>query len=280
MIDTRMRITDPPPDTAINRIAPGWSREWAEADAVERAEAARVPRPPARWIGAGFLLGVTASLAALAAALFSLSPGYSPDDTFAAVIAAVVAAAIALTCVPLAARIAARTTTEGAPGAASVVLFGAALLSVGGAAIHIAVAKMHFDEYLLYGVFFTLTGAAQLLWPLVVLFRPVRSLLVLGAAGNLLIAAVWAVDRTWGLPIGPEHWKPETIGVADSVSTAFELLLALGCLALLAPTLRAQTRPRPSPRAGLVLVLAVGIPTVLGLLSAIGAVPTLLTPSA
>jgi hypothetical protein len=276
----RTRVSEPLPDTATGRTAPGWSREWAEADAVERAEAARAPRPPARWVGAGFVLGVAASLAALAPALFSLSPGYSPGDTLPAVVAAVSAAAIALACALLAATIAAKTTTNRASGAGTVLLFGAALLSVGAAAIHIAVAKMHFDEYTLYGVFFVISGAGQLLWAVLVLFRPVRPLLVLGAVGNLLIAALWAVDRTWGLPIGPEHWKPETIGVADSVSTAFELVLALGCLALFAPTLRAEARSRLPALAGLALLLAVGVPTVLGLLSAIGAVPTLLKPSA
>jgi hypothetical protein len=89
--------------------------------------------------------------------------------------------------------------------------------------------------------------------------------------------ALWAVDRTWGLPIGPEHWKPEAVGFADSTTTGFELLLALGCLALL------KTRgaaPLPRARSGVLLLGAVVAMTVLGLLSATGVASGFLTPSA
>jgi hypothetical protein len=262
------------------RATPAWLREWAEAEAAERAEAARIPQPPARWIAAGFALGVAASIAALVPALFSLSPGYATGDTTAQVIAAVVAAAVALALVPLAAAVAARAGVARASTSGGLILFGAAALSVGAAAIHIAVANSHFEQYVPYGVFFVASGAAQLLWPLLVVFRPVRPLLLLGAVGNLLIAALWAVDRAWGLPLGPEHWSPEPIGVADTVSTVFELLLALGCVALALRPRQARTSPSPRGRAELLLVLAVGVPTVLGLLSAVGAASSFLTPSA
>lgn len=78
-----------------------------------------------------------------------------------------------------------------------------ALLSVGAAAIHFAVVKMHFDEYTLFGVFFVGTGIAQLVWPAWLLRRS-RPLLGLGALGNGAIVAMWAVDRIWGLPLGPD----------------------------------------------------------------------------
>jgi hypothetical protein len=266
--------------TTTDQPSPAWAREWHEASLVERAEAARAPRPPSQWIAAGFGLGVAASLAALLPALFPLSPGYSSNDTAAQIIAAVIATIVAVAVVPLASSVAARAAVGPGAGLGSLFLFAVALLSAGAAAIHFAVAKSHFGEYTPYGVFFLLSGAAQLAWPLLVLFRPVRPLLVIGAVGNLLIAALWAVDRIWGLPIGPEHWKPEAVGFADAAASAFELLLTVGCLALLAPSLHAQAHARRPGRVGLLLTAAVGVPTVLGLLSAIGVASTVLTPSA
>jgi hypothetical protein len=280
MAATRTAATDMRAPTTADRPRPGWAREWHEASVIESAEAAQRPRPPSHWIAAGFGLGIAGSLAALLPALFPLSPGYSSHDTTAQVVAAVIATAVAVAIVPLASSVAARATAGRGAGLGSMLLFGAALLSAGAAAIHFAVAKSHFDEYTLYGLFFLLSGVAQLAWPLLVLFRPVRPLLAIGAVGNLLIAALWAVDRIWGLPIGPEHWKPEPVGFADAAASSFELLLALGCLALLAPSVHAQAHARRPGRTALFLTLAVGVATTLGLLSAIGVGSTFLTPSA
>jgi hypothetical protein len=255
------------------------TREWREAAEVDRAEAARLEHPPTHWIAAGFMLGIAAFLAGGAPVLFSLSPGYATGNTTAQVVAAVVASVIAIAVIPFAANVAARLAAA-RRGLGSQLLYAVALLSAGAAAIHFAVANSHFDEYTLYGVFFVASGVAQLIWPLLVLFRPTRPLLLLGAVGNLLIVALWGVDRTWGLPIGPEHWKPETLGFADAASSSFEILLALGALALLAPSLRAQAYPRPSRGVALLLIVAVGTPTVLGLLSAMGVASSFLTPSA
>ena len=258
----------------------GWALEWQQADAIERAEAARAPRPPVRWVAAGFALGVVASAGAVLPAIYPLSPGYSDQDTAASVVAAVLAATAAIAAVPLAAAFATRISAGGGRGLGFVVLFAAALLSAGAAAIHFAVAKDHFDQYTLFGVFFVLSGIGQLLWALLALFRPTRFVLALGVVANLAIAAVWVVDRIWGLPIGPEHWKPETIGFGDSAASAFELVLVFGCLALFVPSLRARPRPRLSLGVALLLVVAVTTLTVLGLLSAVGVASSFLTPSA
>src|SRR5205814_1059562 len=111
------------------------------------------------------------------------------------------------------------------------------------------------------------------------LLRPARPLLWLGAIGNLLIVVLWAVDRISGLPLGPTPWKPDPVGFADSVSSAFELLLAAGCLALLVRSAGWPRRP-PAPRAlAAAAVLAVAVLTTLGLLSAVGVGASLLTPS-
>src|SRR5262252_556789 len=84
------------------------------------------------------------------------------------------------------------------------VLGGMAALSVGAAAIHFAVVFEHFAEYTLYGVFFLVISWAQLIWPVVLLWRPSRLWLWLGMAGNAVVLMVYVASRTAGLPFGPD----------------------------------------------------------------------------
>ena len=140
------------------RVA-GWEHRWREADAVEHAEA-----PPGRARRAGLVVvGLAALLAALLATIFPFSPGYSFEDTAASVAASVVVATVAVGVIPLAAAVSG-WRVRGAWVLARLVLFAAALLSAGAATIHLAVLKMHFDEYTLFGLFFVATGTAQLAW--------------------------------------------------------------------------------------------------------------------
>jgi hypothetical protein len=253
------------------RPAPEWEREWREAAAVEREESAHAvaQRPNTSLVVA---VGGGAALAALLPALFPLTPGFSAADALAAVVAAAVVATVAIMIVPLAKRLARELLRSGAHDR---IVFAVALFSAGAAAIHLAVAKMHFDEYTLFGVFFVGSGLAQVVWPLWLLLRRWRPLLVLGAVGNGLIVALWAVDRIWGLPIGPEHWKPDPVGFGDSVTAAFELLLVVGCVTAL---VRDRGRPlRVGPAAA--LTLGVVALTALSLLSVLGVGSSFLTPT-
>ena len=256
---------------ASARPAPAWKREWREAAAAELEEPVEaVAQRPAR--SRVVAVGVGAVLAALLPAVFPLTPGFSAGDAVASVIAAAVVAAVAIGVVPLAARLARELPRSGARGR---IVFAVALFSAGAAAIHLAVAKMHFDEYTLFGVFFVGSGLAQLVWPIWLLLRRWRPLLVLGAVGNGLIVVLWAVDRIWGLPLGPEHWKPDPVGFGDSVTAAFELLLIAGCVTLIT---RERERPlRPSVAAA--LTLAVTALTALSLLSVLGVGSSFLTPT-
>jgi hypothetical protein len=134
---------------------------------------------------------------------------------------------------------------------------------------------MHFAEYTLFGVFFVGSGIAQLVWPVWLLLRRWRPLLLLGAVGNAAIVTLWAVDRIWGLPLGPMHWKPDPVGFGDSAASAFELLLVAGCITLLVRGRGASLR-RVSALALTVCVEAV---TALSLLSVLGVGSSFLTPS-
>jgi hypothetical protein len=100
-------------------------------------------------------------------------------------------------------------------------------------------------------------------------------LLVLGALGNALIVALWAVDRVWGLPLGPTPWKPDPVGFGDSATSAFEVLLVAACIALFIHGPSARLR-RVSV---LALTLAVIAVTALSLLSVLGVGSSFLTPT-
>ena len=127
-------------------------------------------------------------------------------------------------------------------------LGGLASLSVGAAAIHFAVVFEHFAEYALYGAFFLVISWAQLIWPVVLLWRPSR-LWLAGIAGNAVIIAVYAASRTVGRPFGPDLHSPESVGALDVMSCVLEFGLIVGCAALL---WRPSLADRPVARGGAV----------------------------
>jgi len=248
---------------------PYWEREWAEAQAAERVERLRIAgRARSRLV----LVGLVALVAAAAAALFPLTPGFSAEDALAAVIAAAVASLLAVSVVYLSDR-SARSLPES--GAGEQLVFTAALASAAAAAVHFSVIKMHFAEFALYGVFFVLSGIAQLVWPVWLLFRRWPPLLALGAIGNGLIVVLWAVDRLGWVPIGPDARKPPPFGFGDTVTSGLELALVACCIVLLVRGRGRALRRTPA----LSLSLLVGALTTLALLSVLGVAASVLTPS-
>jgi hypothetical protein len=135
-----------------------------------------------------------------------------------------------------------------------------AALSMAAAAIHFAVMGEHFDEYVAFGVFFSVVAWLQALWAVGVIVLPSRRLLLLGLVGNALVVLVWLSSRTTGLPIGPEAGAPEPAAFVDVLSTILEVASVAGTAMLVL-----RGRPTPSVRAlpvwlglaGLVVVLAV-----------------------
>lgn len=127
---------------------------------------------------------------------------------------AVVAAAAAT--LPLAAR--------RRPG---LVTYAIASAAAGAAAIHFAVTAEHFEEWWLFGLFFGGSAVAQLAWAVVVVASRSRLLIWLGVAGNAAIVVLWVVTRTVGTLVGPEPDTPEPVSVADSVATAFEVVIVV-----------------------------------------------------
>ena len=113
------------------------------------------------------------------------------------------------------------------------ILVGLALLSAAAGAIHAAVIAEHFREWWLYGTFFAISAAAQLVWTLLILRRPSRSILIVGAIGNAAFVILWLVTRITGLPVGPEPWTPEGFALLDVLASIFEAILVLSTIALL-----------------------------------------------
>jgi hypothetical protein len=113
-------------------------------------------------------------------------------------------------------------------------MLGLAVLSITSAAIHASVSSEHFQEAFIFGVFFLVASTAQAGWAVLLLYRPSRMLVIVAAAGNAAIIALWTTSRTIGLPIGPKPWQPETIGTRDIIATLCELFLVLGATILLA----------------------------------------------
>lgn len=128
------------------------------------------------------------------------------------------------------------------------------------AVIHFAVSGEHFTEYWAFGVFMLAVAWLQLAWSAGLLIRPSRRLLLLGAALNTGVVAVYVVTRTVGDVIGPSPHDVEPVGFGDAFCTAGEALIVIGSvLLLLRPFDRAVSRTAstamPASAAALAVVL-------------------------
>jgi hypothetical protein len=101
--------------------------------------------------------------------------------------------------------------------------------------VHFAIAPEHFAEWCGFGTFFVLCGEVQLGWALLVRRVPRSWVLAIGLAGSLFLVFLWAVSRTFGLPLGPDPGVPEAVGTPDVLAVAFELVTAASCALALRP---------------------------------------------
>src|SRR5581483_3382030 len=83
--------------------------------------------------------------------------------------------------------------------------------------IHLAFAREHLHEFVPFGLFFLVAGFFQIVWA--------ARFFALGLVVNALTVLLWAITRTVGLPIGPEHWSAEMAGPPDITATALEVLV-------------------------------------------------------
>lgn len=107
-----------------------------------------------------------------------------------------------------------------------------ASLAFGAAVIHLAVIPAHLAEFPPYGIAFAGLAIVQVAIGIAGLAGAWRLVRWPAITVTIGVIAVWIASRTMGLPVGPEAWHPEPIGVADVVATAFEIglvaMLVLG----------------------------------------------------
>jgi len=104
----------------------------------------------------------------------------------------------------------------------------AATASIGAAAIHIAVAPMHWEHWLLSGVFFAVLGLLQLIWAFLVWSRPTTLLLAIGIVANVGAVALWVHSRTAGAPFGPGAGQPEAVDAAGICVLLLQCYVVMG----------------------------------------------------
>lgn len=111
-------------------------------------------------------------------------------------------------------------------------LIAAVVLSIVAGLIHFAVAPEHFQEWVGYGVFFTVVGIAQLAYAFVLAYRPDQRILSAGLLGTACLFGLYVVTRTIGIPwFGPMAGEVEPVGPHDLLSKTVEAGLIV-CLAV------------------------------------------------
>ncbi len=136
-----------------------------------------------------------------------------------------------------------------------------ASLSLGAAAIHLAAAPHHYAELGDLGAGFLVAGVFQAVWARSLLRSTTRRTAWVGIVVNMAIVVAWATSRVIGLPVGPQPWTPEAIGLPDAASTIFELLILGGLAVRLFGIDRTATARRGRVRA----IAAIAVVPALGL---------------
>ncbi|MEA3136179.1 MAG: hypothetical protein QOC71_460, partial [Thermoplasmata archaeon] len=118
--------------------------------------------------------------------------------------------------------------------------------------LHAMAGPEHVAEWWVYGIFFFGSAAAQVAYGLALLTQGIegwggwlavrRTVYLAGIAMTLAIILLWVVSRTVGVPVGPEAYEPEGVGVLDLASKAVEIALVL----MLARLWWVAGRPGPS----------------------------------
>src|SRR5918994_7215287 len=109
-----------------------------------------------------------------------------------------------------------------------------ALLSLGAGFLHAAVINAH-EGHGLASELFTAAAIFQVAWAGLVLAKPSRGLLALGALVNAAFVGGWVLNRTSGISFIDGFQDKEPVGFTDGVTVALEVLLVVGVALLLRP---------------------------------------------
>jgi len=141
-------------------------------------------------------------------------------------------------------------------GGAVVIRWWAALASLAAGLIHLTVVSEHVNESWLHGGFFVVLGVAQIAWAVLAMASDRLPFPRTFAMVNAAVICIWIVSRTSGLPVPPQPWEVEPVGVADLACTVLEAAVVL--LLIWAPR-RAPARQPASLTRGQRVLIAVGV---------------------
>jgi len=106
----------------------------------------------------------------------------------------------------------------------------AAIVTLGVAAIHVAVVPDHLQEYMPFGILFLVVGLTQAVLAFGMVLRPSRQVFALAALVALGCVIIWTISRTIGLPFGPSE-KLENIQLSDPLTMLLQIATSNGQLA-------------------------------------------------
>lgn len=110
------------------------------------------------------------------------------------------------------------------PVAARLVLAG---LSAGAGAVHLAMVPSHMESSAVEGLGFAAVGWFQVVTAVLLLTRAARGLLRLVVLANVGFLGVWAISRTWGLPVGEHSGHPHDAAFVDLATVGIEVALVV-----------------------------------------------------
>ena len=108
-----------------------------------------------------------------------------------------------------------------------------AALSAGAGYVHFMYADSHFEAWWGYGAFFLAAGNLQVLFAIVLLWRPRAWLPLAGIGANLAIVVVYVLSRTSGIPLGPHARVVEDAEAVDWATTAGQVAIIVALLMML-----------------------------------------------
>lgn len=100
-----------------------------------------------------------------------------------------------------------------------------ASLAASAGAVHFAMVPSHMESSTVEGVGFAVAGWIQIVTALLLVVRPSRGLLRFAMATSAVFVGVWAVSRTWGLPVGEHAGHPHDASFVDLVAVGLEIAL-------------------------------------------------------
>jgi hypothetical protein len=129
-------------------------------------------------------------------------------------------------------------------------------LAAAAGVIHLVMIPAHAADWLPEGIAFAVAGWWQIGLAVVLLLRPGRKAVQIGAVSTVALIAAWVVSRTTGLPVGPGSGVAEPVGFVDLATIGFEAAFVLAAAVGLARPDLGRGRPAVARRAAAVVPVA------------------------